>query len=166
MAKTLTFINGKFFPRSARGAGMFFIGISFIVLFLNFIVSLILCSLGVIIVSTDYGIVLDIEHKKFCDFTRVLGVRMGKWKSFEQYVNISILKINQSEESYLLGGAAPLVNKEYFFDIYFLNKSQRKRHLICRFKSQSEAMERGKDLSTVLNMKIIDYNPSRNKKYS
>lgn len=117
-----------------------------------------LCALAILIgfiaITTRYGVIVDLNSKKYQDYIWVCGFKIGPWVSFSkiQYVFIKDYKIQQRFNSRV--NSATFSHNEFRGFIKF--SEQEKIHIITRKNYEALAGEL-KTLAQKLNVGLIDY---------
>lgn len=110
--------------------------------------------LAILILTTHYGLEIDLDTKSYREYTWVLGTRNGETKRFEevQYVFIKKSKVSQTLNSQV---SSTTIRKDQF-DGYIKFSEDEKIHL--RSEDKKEALlEKVKKASADLGVKIVDY---------
>ncbi len=130
-----------------------FIALTYLVAGLSF------AFVGTFLSFTKNGILFNPTAKTYRSYTSYLGIKMGKWQSYESYPFLAILRRTISKSRTSRMGVSKEVARDTYFDIFLLNKTHRVKLLINRQKGQDEAKLLARDLAEKLNVEYVDYNP-------
>lgn len=113
-----------------------------------------LVLLGVVILTTHYGLEIDLGNKSYREYLWVLGAKSGEVKRFEQvhYVFIKKVKVSQTMNSRV---SSTTIRKDQF-DGYIKFSEDDKIHLRSEDK-KGDLIKKVKEVSADLGVKIIDY---------
>jgi hypothetical protein len=124
------------------------------VIFMNVIAGLIMLLVSVIIFTTHYRFVVDLEHKVFHDQVWILGFRSGEKKKFE-HIEYLFIKTNKVSQTMSLKAASTTITKEVY-DGYIRFSEGEKVHLISK-DNKKDLIAKLRPISQGLNVKVIDY---------
>lgn len=124
----------------------------------NAIVGLVLLAIGVIIVFTRKGAIIDFRERKIKYYIGLFFIRIGNWKTIESYSFISILHLNQQSSGYSRTGIK-FTEKTKVYRIYLLNNSHREKLKINDFKDLEIATLEANKIAKKLNFEFVIYNP-------
>jgi hypothetical protein len=152
---------GSTFPPSTRTAGyiVFFAGL--LAFLFAPIIGLLFMLGGVFVAFAKNKIELDPKKKQYRLFTSIVGIKMGKWLSLEDFPYITILKKREVTTTYSRASNTPATTgDDTFYGIYLLNKSHRKKLLITRLSTREEATAHLDRLSVELVLTVTKYAPA------
>jgi len=155
----------KLFPPAMRAAGL--IPILFGILLLlgqSYIAAIIFFIIGSFIAFADNGILLDPVGKRSKQYIGFVGLKMGKWKSMQQYCHITILRSRESTTAYSRSNRATTTSAEIYYDVTLLDKTHRQKLGVKRFKGEQQAVAYSKRLMKALNFDFVKYNPEVSEK--
>lgn len=149
----------NFFPSGIVYIGYVLLFFSVIVLFSDIKVFISLLIIGSVLSFTINGIQLDSSKRMYLVYTRVLGVKLGKWKSLKKYSCLSILTRTLAQKVYSRGQAEASFSNKYY-EVYLLSENHRLKLLVCRFKNEKSAKDEIKLLEKEFMMITEIYSPS------
>ena len=162
---------GKLFPPAMRTAGWMFllIGLYFFInsVYMGFIpfalVALVMFLLGLFIAITPHGIILDIENKKYKNYTSIFGYKQGSWKSYQAYPFITLIANKENTMAFSRSNRAAITSSNFYHDICLLDKTHLHKLLIKRQKDSSQAVIDVKELAKILDLQLTKYKPELSK---
>ena len=149
-----SYFNGFSFPIPVLINGLIFFLFSFAVIPENMILGLILLVLGSLIIFNTVGIEISGETKMIKQYTRVFGIKFGKWQSVDNYTCISLLNVRMRSRTYGGSSNRSVQTSSNKTIIYLLNDSHLKKLAIVE-AGISEAEE----ISKLLDLPIVKYSP-------
>ena len=147
-----SYFNGFSFPIPVLINGLIFFLFSFAVIPENMILGLIL--LVSLIIFNTVGIEISGETKMIKQYTRVFGIKFGKWQSVDNYTCISLLNVRMRSRTYGGSSNRSVQTSSNKTIIYLLNDSHLKKLAIAE-AGISEAEE----ISKLLDLPIVKYSP-------
>jgi len=150
----------KLFPPAMRAAG--YIPIVFGLLLIipgAYISALIFILIGSFITFANNGIQLDTNTNRSKQYVSYLGLRMGKWKSMEQYHHISILRSRETTTAFSRSNRRTTTSEDVYYDITLLDDTHRQKLGVKRSKSEKLALESAKELVDILGFDFVKYSP-------
>lgn len=115
-----------------------------------------------IIFSAKHGIRFDPAKQSYQDFTDVLGMKVGKWKPYDSYTDVVILKgksINNFNNSMRMGPM--LSNKTESFDIYLYNARHTRRIWVKEIHDRDKADLFAFEVSRDLHLERANFQPGK-----
>lgn len=158
MIKIIKNNHGPIFPPALVFAGYFFLAFGIISLYNNWILGAILILFSIFISFSFSGIEIDINEKKYREYSIYFGIRSGKWLQLDRFPCLTVLCNNETYEVHSRANITTSVSEKYF-DVYMLDKLHREKLLIKRFKDPGSALEYAKTFSCSLNLELAKYNP-------
>ena len=158
---------GMLFPPAARTAGTVFILIGVYMIIYPFISEIDLnvfggflpLLIGIFMVSSTNGVLLDIENRTFKNYTNIFGFKQGSWKSMDPYPYITLLRHQVSTYAHSKSNRTAQTSSDLYYDIYLIDASKRHKIHIQRTKDQEEAKESIRQLADLLDVEIIVSKP-------
>ncbi len=158
---------GKLFPPAMRTAGWFFIFLGTYTIFISIsessipmgIGGILLFLIGFFIAITPHGILINIEQKKYKNYTTIFGYKQGSWKPYSEYPFITLIQNNESTMAFSRSNRSAVTSSYLFYDICLLDHSHRTKLLVKRLKNKEEAVDIIKELSKLLDLTLAKYNP-------
>ncbi|WP_375239760.1 hypothetical protein [Aurantibacter sp.] len=125
-------------------------------------IGLILLILGLFLATAKDGIILDKRNNKFKKTIFFLGLRLGKWKSFERFTDIAILtgNIGLGFYRFIASQKTTTFHSNKVFEVYMLTKNHRERIILKRYKQEEKATISAQDLAYELGMELNIFSPS------
>ena len=124
----------------------------------GYLIGIPLIFLGLIVNLTYYGIEIKKETKEYRNFTKVLGITFGKFKSINDYVFISIKKAEHGYRIYGASNVSTSVSKQKF-DVCFFNKTFRQKVVMKICDTENEAKEFANVLAIETGLELSKYDP-------
>ena len=113
---------------------------------------------------TTYGIRFNLPTQKYKEYTSVLGIKLGKWKSYQSFSFLTILRSKQVG-THKFGGFIPFGRYEVVdYDIYLLNKTHLRRIMVGTYDDEEKANRKAQELAGALGMEMVRYNPAGSKR--
>jgi len=125
----------------------------------GYIGGVLLILAGGFIAFATNGILIDPNTKRTKQYIGYLGLRIGKWKSMEQYCHITILRSRESTTAYSRSNRATTTRAEIFYDVTLLDKTHRQKLGVKRLKGEQPAIASAKELMNILGFDFVKYNP-------
>lgn len=161
-----TFKHGFYFQLPGRVVGIalsvvgFFMLISFYIV--PMFIGLALLIFGLYMITGASGIDINYSHNIFKEYNKVLGIKMGKWKSLNSYPFITVMSANKSNKASDITGLNKTVVTEKALGIYLLNNSHRKKLLLKRtFPTMEKAKAEAEKIANLTDKELMKYNPRR-----
>ncbi len=154
----LHFKNGKVFPGNVQVIGYIFFVISVFVFFNIIYLASILLIVGLFVILTTYGTIIEEEERKIWEYTSYFGIlKLGKRHDLSKFTYISAIPSRQSSTSYSRVNDSSVT--EYFFGICILNAHYRNKQEFVKFEQRSKAEEIAKELAHRLKLEFFVYDP-------
>jgi hypothetical protein len=115
-------------------------------------------SIGIIIVFARKGTIVDFNQRKIKHYVGLFFIKIGQWKTIEDYTFISLLKINQKSYGYSRTGVQ-FSEKKKVYRICLLNNSHRNRLKITDFKEENNANLEAQRIAKILKLEFVNYSP-------
>ncbi|OYT17122.1 MAG: hypothetical protein B7C24_04390 [Bacteroidetes bacterium 4572_77] len=163
---------GKLFPPAMRISGLVFMLIGIISMvskfytewdFSHILIFTFLLVLGLFIYITTYGILLDIKQHRYKKYTKIFAYKQGSWESLAPFSQVSVLRSRESTTAFSKSNRAATTSSNLFYDVVLLNKSNRKKLIVKRFKESKLALEAAKDLCQNMGIDYLPYKPKPNR---
>jgi len=170
MDKLLTHDFGKSFPPALSFGGYVFIIVGLLALPYNIFLGLLFSFLGIFVAFTRSGIQINLMNKTYRSYNYLFGLKQGKWLTLENYSKITLLRNKEQSATLSASNRRAETPIDIYYDIYILSENQLHKRCIKRIKDKDIAITDLKNLSQLLNIPIVKYQPgisrqSRNKKY-
>ncbi|MEO7987964.1 MAG: hypothetical protein ABI663_00380 [Chryseolinea sp.] len=153
MAK-VDFKTSGYFSSTVIVVGIIFSLVGLILLLSNIIGGLILLLIGIVISTTHYRLMIDFDKKIFHDYVWILGLKNGDKGIFE-HIEYLFIKKNRVSQNMNMQVATTTIRKEVY-DGYLRFSETEKIHLLTK-DSKKTVVAKLRELSTMLNVRIIDY---------
>ena len=154
----IKFDHGHSFPAPLRiGGGLFTLfGIIGVIELSVFALALLL--VGLYILSSRTGMILDTENRRFMEYTELFMIKRGKWKELIGYPDLAVLRIQYGART-MTRGMQQIDNKEVYFEVFMLTANHRKRVLISKHPDIASAQEKAKELAGLLGLNYVKFQP-------
>ena len=154
MKHIITIKQGSCFPKVFLYFGYVSIIMGIIFLYENVIVGVGIIAIACFVVFMPCGMQFNINDKLYKNYFSILGMKMGKWKSYKSYRCITVLTKYMTETTY--GGATPIsiTTRKPYYDLYLLSDTPKEKLLLKRFKNAEDANETLHNLSGKLDIEI------------
>lgn len=159
MAETIHHKFGSTFPTHILVAGYILMVMGLLIALSYPLAGLSFAFVGTFLSFTKNGMLFNPSTKVYRSYTSYLGIKMGKWQSYESYPHLAILRRTISKSRTSRMGVSKEVARDTFFDIFLLNKTHRVKLLVNRQKGQEEAKQLARDLAQQLGVDYVAYNP-------
>ncbi len=126
----------------------------------NPIFGVILISIGIFVSQSRNGIELNPEQKTYRIYTKFLGLKFGKWHSYEKYPHLSILKRSISTTVYSRAHVAVTTSRNIYYDIFLLSANHRVKLMIQRSFDRETAKKSARHLALQLGVDFVAFNPT------
>lgn len=126
---------------------------------INLLSAGILFLIGSILVFTRKGTLININNRKMKYYVGFVFIKIGFWKSIEEYSFISIRRFNRKSYGY----SQTMIQSSEIKRIHqlcLLNENHRKRLVIAEFNEERKALKEAEFLSKKSGMKTVLFNPS------
>jgi len=133
--------------------------------FENIFLGIVLLLIGGFIALSSYGVQINIAEKKIREYGSFYGVKYGRWVPLNNFSSISILSSRSGFQIYSRTNQSTS-SVDDFFDVCVLNDSHRKKIVVRKFKSKSDASIYADQLSSALKYPVVSFNPVRSSKTS
>lgn len=116
--------------------------------FLNtaFILGFVFIIIGVFLSFSIVGIQVDMTKNRFKQYERKFWIKMGKWRNFDDFPDVSVLTINQKHTSRSLTNTE-FTSKSVVYKVFLLNETHREKFLVKEFKTEDKAILYAKDFA-------------------
>lgn len=117
---------------------------------------------GLALLLAHTGTLLDPVDRQIKTYTWMLGLKLGRWYSLEDYKDIVILRKKRKFGFNLRGGGTTIHETSYLdYEIAFANSTHYDRWLICRRNNLEKAQEVAMALAEVMQAEFVQYNPGQ-----
>jgi hypothetical protein len=121
-------------------------------------IGLTILLIGLIIVFTRKGTIVDFNQRRIKYYIGLFFIKIGNWKTIEDYTFISLLKINQKSYGYSRTGVQ-FSERKKIYRICLLNKTHRNRLKITDFKDENNAYLEAQRIAENLRLEFVNYSP-------
>lgn len=161
-----TFKHGFYFQLPGRVVGLALTIVGFFMIVSLYIIpmfiGLFLFLFGLYMVTGASGIDMNYTNEIFKEYNKVVGIKIGKWKSLNSYPFITVLTANKSNKASDITGLNTTVVTKSALGIYLLNNSHRKKILLKRTAfNMPKAKEEAERIADLANKELMKYNPRR-----
>ncbi len=148
------FKTAGYFSTTVIIVGVIFSLVGLVLLASNIIGGLILILGGTIVFSTHYRLMIDFDKKIFHDYVWILGLKSGDKGKFDR-IEYVFIKKNRVSQNMNMHVATTTIRKEVY-DAYLKFSDEEKIHLLTK-DNKKDVLAKLRELSTMLNVRIIDY---------
>jgi len=172
MNNILTHKFGKSFTASMSFTGYIFLTVG-LIFFIPSIIKGILGGIilgfcialaGAFVALVKSGVQIDLENKTFRSYDHFLGIKYGKWSSYESYSFLTLLRSREESATLSNSNRRAVTSSDVFYDICLLNSKQQNKKVIKRLKKKSIAEKDILKLSQQLGFPVVNYQPPMSKK--
>ena len=114
--------------------------------------------IGIVIVFTRKGTIVDFNERKIKHYVGIFFIKLGKWKTIEDYTFISLLRIKRTSYGY----SRTMVQsseRKIIHRICLLNKNHRSQLLITDFKDENNGFLEAEQIAKNLKLEFVKYSP-------
>lgn len=154
MSTIIDHINGKSFPQPAINGGYVFMLFSPVFLMDSPFLGVGLFLVGILLSFTVTGIRIDCENKRFKEYTRYYWIKIGSWKSLNDYPFITVITDHESSVAFSFRENDSSMD-EAVYGIYLLNRDRSHKVLIQKYKDKDEAILKLPEFSDQIGLKVI-----------
>ena len=139
------------------------IGVIFII-YTQYIGAFIAFAIGVLLVFSYQGIVIDAGLKRYLKYDRFLSLKVGRWEALSAPSYVTIVRINLSSKR---SAPSPIVVPQgkqgaRAFKVNLVVEGDERFVSICR-GSQEDMVKEALSLGEYLSIKVLDYTTSEKK---
>ncbi|MBD0852640.1 hypothetical protein [Maribacter arenosus] len=150
--------TSRFFPDVFAYIGYLMIFIGVVLLIKEQRWGIVLIILGILLGFSFVGILIDTDKRTFKTYSSLFGFKKGVWESYDDYVDLSILEVNQKQKGHSRTGLE-FSSKFMVYRVFMLDKKHRKRILLQEFKTKELAVEFAEVMSKSISKPIKTYSP-------
>lgn len=125
-----------------------------VVIFFHFLIGLSLLIGGVLIFTTHYRLMIDLDRRVYRDYVWIMGIKHGKMASFEKIEYLFMKKSRTVQNMYARVYTTSLQKDVY--DAYLRFSETEKLHLVTR-ESKRLLVKQVESLAAQLGVQVIDY---------
>lgn len=160
MADIIQHKLGKPFAKGLVFGGYFILGAGILATVTGSLSGLFLVAIGTFASFTTQGILLNYEAREYMDYINILGLKLGKWRSYETYPYLTIMRRKESITGHSRSMGASTTMTEVHYDVFLLSQSHRQKLLIKRLGEKENAKWAAQDLAERLGVEFVAYNPA------
>ncbi|MGI9544910.1 MAG: hypothetical protein ACR2MX_16735 [Cyclobacteriaceae bacterium] len=119
----------------------------------NYFLGAVLILVGIFLVTAHYGILIDIDQKRYKEYWGAIGFKNGSWKVLAEIDYIYVNKKNYTEVRGSRG-----TSSKFHFTIYraFLKSNGEEGIEVAQSKDQEKVLGKAKKLGTQLELEVMD----------
>ncbi len=159
----MDYILGKTFPPATVYGGYAILAGGLYGMTANLGLGALFALVGVFIAFSKNGMRLDPAAKAYQSYTKILGIRFGKWISLEKYKETCLLKTSLSSKAYSRTMQETETSRDTYYNVYLLNKNHLQKLLIARFRLYEEAEREAHHIAQSLDMPFVSFQPQISK---
>lgn len=125
-----------------------------VVIFFNFLIGLALLIASVLIFTTHYRLMIDLDQRIYQDYVWIMGIKHGTKASFEKIDYVFIKKSHTVQNMYTRVYTTSI--RKDVYDAYLRFSETQKIHLVTR-ESKRLLVKQVKSLAAQLGVEVIDY---------
>lgn len=114
--------------------------------------------IGIVIVFTRKGTIVDFNQRQIKHYIGIFFIKIGNWKTIEDYFFISLLRISRTSYGYSRTMVQSSERKK-IYRICLLNKNHRNQLLIADFKDENNALIEAQQIANNLKLEFVNYSP-------
>ncbi len=152
--KKVDFKTSGYFSGNIIFLGLAFFVVALPALFVKIGFGLILLLLSILILTTHYRLTIDFDNKVFRDYLWIMSFKNRGEQKFER-IEYVFLKENRVSTTMQLRVSSSTIHKQVY-DGYLKFSEEEKIHLLTK-DSKKDLVAKLRDISTMLNVEIIDY---------
>ena len=154
----IQFDHGPSFPAPLRIGGGLFTLFGVIGSVQGSIFAMALLLVGIYILSTRTGIIIDPENRQFREYTQYFGIKTGKWVEMMNYPDLAVLRTKYTSDM-MTRGMTHVKDSDVYFEVYMLTPRHRKRVLVSKHEDIVGAQEKAKELSATCGLNYVKFQP-------
>ena len=154
----IQFDHGPSFPPPLRIGGGLFTLFGVIGATQGSVFAMALLLVGLYILSSRTGIIIDSEHRQFKDYTQLFGLKKGKWVEMMNYPDVAVLRTKYSTDT-MTRGMTHIKDSDVYFEVYMLTPRHRKRVLVSKHEGIGGAQEKAKELAASCGLNYVKFQP-------
>lgn len=118
----------------------------------------ILIAIGLFPCVSTYGIQIDVDARKFRNYTSYFGFKRGTWEGLDEKPFVSVLNTRTSQRFLSrANNSTTLVSSSC--DVCLLSKSHREKTVVEKFDMKEPAIKRAEELALILGFPVVRYSP-------
>lgn len=125
-----------------------------VLIFANTIAGLVLCTIGVIVLTTHYRLRIDFDKKQYHDYVWFLGLKSGEKGTFDK-IEYFFIKKNKVSQNLNVRVASSTIRKDVY-DGYLKFSDYETIHITTQDHKQ-KLVHQLKAIAAKLNVRIMDY---------
>ena len=155
---------GFSFPTPVVGVGIFMaIAGLFFAATESVLSGLVIAIIGGFLCANSYGTELDMNLKKYREYTAVYGLKTGEWKLLKTRPFIGVLTSRSSQKTYSRSNRSTTLMTDSF-DVCLLNQNHREKTVVKKLDTRKNALKYAEELASLLGVEIVQYNPEISEK--
>lgn len=158
MKQYLDLKNNYFFPAFSRILGCIIAIIGIIGLFTKGFETFILSIVGIGLIFTRMGVLIDKENDRLKEYTQIYWLKTGKWKPLKNYPYLTVLEITERSSMFSQSNVESS-SREMVFRITLLNHNHYEKILLKQFKNKEKAHIEVLRIANELNVEKTIYSP-------
>ena len=120
---------------------------------------IVIIGIPILAMSVFYtGTEIDLEHKRFREYSSVLGIRWGKWMPLAEFSSVTVLRVNRTSTMYSRSQQAQDF-KEMNHDVVLLNATHRRKQVLKACDTREEAVTIAKLVADRTGFPLEQYAP-------
>lgn len=148
------FKTTRYFPGSFIFLGVLLVICGLVALTKIIVLGLLLFLIAAFLLTTSYGLTINLEQKHYHDYLWVLGYKKGEWKSFEGIDYFFIKKHNATQTMHMKSITNTVRRPVY--DGY-LRFSEKHKIFIASFEKKNKLLAKLEPIAAALSVEIVDY---------
>jgi hypothetical protein len=143
----------------ARILGLIIALIGFIGLFTRGIETVFFCLIGIALVFTRHGVLIDLKEGKLKIYTEAFWIKVGKWETFKKYPYLTVLEITERNSMYSRANVE-YSRRKLIYRITLLNDNHYNKILLKQMNNKEDAHTKASEIAKFLNIEKVIYSPS------
>ena len=149
---------GRPFPPPHRAIGVVFIVLGLWIFTLNWIVAFCVIALGCLVTLPTNGVEIDVEHRRYKEYTGLITLRLGSWKKLDNWTDVSVIRANETLKVYS-HNLQSTRHTEQVYKVILLTANHRKRMDVKKCPNKEDAIDHAHEYARLFGMNYTDYNP-------
>ena len=108
---------------------------------------------------TTRGVFINTTTKEGRKYTKIYGIKVGKWEPLENYPCITILSKSYSSSITSRTNLTVKLDSEMFYELNLMDKTHRRKYMIYSFSNVEKAKKAMNFIASKMNVDIVKYNP-------
>ena len=153
-SQKLDFKTTRYFPGTFIFLGGLLVICGLVALTKIIVLGLLLFLIAAFLLTTTYGLTINLEQKHYHDYLWVLGYKKGGWKSFE-CIDYFFIKQRNVTQTMHMKSITNTVHKPVYDG--YLRFSEKNKIFIASFENKNKLLAKLEPMARQLDLEIVDY---------